>query len=197
MPERRQTQRAPCRLRCRIAKDREQLPARIVDVSEGGLCLISPVWLKPNEKYQIAIDVPGTGLAEVRVEIWHIRRETSKRSKSRVWIAGAILVDADKAYAKLLKAAGVANPEGDRRVETPQNGTKEKKGTKGTKGKGPINLPDPIDAIEPRIYRIRCKAIGGPRSRILSLAADTEAQARSLAIRDLGEAWTVLEVRKV
>lgn len=191
MPERRQTQRAPCRLRCRIAKDREQLPARIVDVSEGGLCLISPVWLKPNEKYQIAIDVPGTGLAQVRVELWHIRRETSKRANSRVWIAGAMLVDADKAYAKLLKAAGVANPEADRPVETAQNGTK---GKSGTKGKGPI---DAIDGIEPRVYRIRCKAIGGPRSRILSLAADTEAQARSLAIRDLGEAWTVLEVRKV
>ncbi len=190
VPERRQTHRAPCR----IAKDREQLPTRIVDVSEGGLCLISPVWLKPNQKYQIAIDVPGTGLAEVCVEIWHIRRETSKRTNSRVWIAGAILVDADKAYAKLLKAAGVANPEADRPVETSQNGIK---GKRGTKGKGPIILPDPIDAIEPRIYRIRCKAIGGPRSRILSLSGDTETQARSLAIRDLGEAWTVLEVRKV
>jgi hypothetical protein len=187
MPERRQTQRAACRLRCRIAKDREQLPARIVDVSEGGLCLISPVWLKPNEKYQISIDVPGTGLAEVCVEVWHIRRETSKRTNSRIWIAGAILVDADDAYAKLLKAAVVANPEADRPVKTSRN---------GTKGAGPINLPDPIDAIEPRIYRIRCKAVGGPRSRVLSLAADTEAQARSLAIRDLGEAWTVLEVRK-
>ena len=191
MPERRQTQRAACRLRCRIATDREQLPARIVDVSEGGLCLISPVWLKPNEKYQISIDVPGTGLAEVCVEVWHIRRETSKRTNSRIWIAGAILVDADEAYAKLLKAAGVANPEADRPVETSQNGTK---GKTGSKGKGPINLPD---AIEPRVYRIRCKAISGPRSRILSLAAETEAQARSLAIRDLGETSTVLEVRMV
>ena len=187
MPERRQTERAPCRLRCRIEKGREQIQSRIVDVSEGGLCLISPVWLKPNQEFEISIDVPGTGVAKVRVELWHIRRETSKKSKSRVWIAGAILVDADQAYAKLLKAAGVAQAEADRPAETSTGAAKRTVPTKPRAS---------IDTIEPNIYRIRCKAIGGPRSRVLSLAADSEEQARSLATRDLGESWTVLEIRK-
>ena len=159
-----------------------------MDVSEGGLCLISPVWLKPNQEFDISIDVPGTGVAKVRVELWHIRRETSQKTKSRVWIAGAILVDGDQAYSKLLKAAGVAQTEANRPAETSPDGPKRTLPTKPR---------DSIDTVEPNVYRIRCKAIGGPRSRVLSLAADSEEQARSLATRDLGESWTVLEIREV
>jgi hypothetical protein len=107
MPERRKTMRAPCRLRCRAAKGSEQIAARIVDVSKEGLCLISPDWLEPKEKYEIS-----------------------------------------------------------------------------------------IDSVEPKVFRIRCKATGGPRSRVLSLAADSEEQARALATRDLGDEWAVLEVRE-
>lgn len=187
MPERRKTKRVPCRLRCRVAKGREQVRSRIIDVSEGGLCLILPVWLKPNQKFEISIDVPGTGLARVHAEIWHIRRERIQSTNNRVWIAGAMLVDADDAYAKLLAAAGAVS----RDIDPAAPGKPNRPGL--TKAPEPI---DAIDAIEPTVYRIRCKETGGPRSRVLSLAADSKEQARSLAIRDLGPAWTVLEIRE-
>lgn len=187
MPERREKERAPCRLRCRVAKGREQVRSRIIDVSEGGLCLVLPVWLKPKEAYEISIDVPGTGLSRVHAEIWHIRREKSGNTNNQVWIAGAMLVDADEAYAKLLTATGLVS----RNIEP---------ATLAASGKpnraGPTKAPDVIDTIESKVYRIRCKATSGPRSRVLSLAADSEEQARSLAIRDLGAAWTVLEIRE-
>ena len=187
MPERRQAKRAPCRLRCRISKGREQIPSRIVDVSEGGLCLILPVWLKPKHNYEISIDVPGTGLSRVHAEIWHIRREQSQTSKSRVWVAGAMLVDSDEAFTKLLNATGVLSHEVGSTVEnafeTPNQSSSAKP-------------PEAIDSLEPVVYRIRCKETGGPRSRVLSLAADSEAQARSLATRDLGSKWTVLDIRE-
>ena len=60
---------------------------------------------------------------------------------------------------------------------------------------GPLTANLPL-TIEPKVYRIRCKATSGPRSRVLSLAAESEEQARSLATRDLGTAWTVLEIRE-
>jgi hypothetical protein len=187
MPERRKAMRAPCKLRCRVAKGREQLSARIVDVSKEGLCLISPAWLKPKEKYEISIDVPGTGLSRVHIEIWHIRREKSQSTNSKVWIAGAMLTDADEAYAKLLRATGITSRDTGPAVETAAD-TPNSPGTK--------NAIQPIDSIEPRVFRIRCKATGGPRSRVLSLAADSEEQARALATRDLGDEWAVLEIRE-
>jgi hypothetical protein len=70
---------------------------------------VLPVWLKPKQEYEISIDVPGTGLSRVHAEIWHIRREKSGNTNSRVWIAGAMLVDADEAYAKLLTATGLVS----------------------------------------------------------------------------------------
>jgi hypothetical protein len=187
MQEKRQTKRASCRLRCRVATGHEQVASRIIDVSEGGLCLVSPVWLKPKQKFEISIDVPGSGLSQVVVEIWHIRREKSRSSNTRIWIAGAILIEADKAYARLLTSAGVASGRTDSAARTapvePNQAT-------------PPKAPEPIDTIEPKVYRIRCKATGGPRTRVLSLAADSEEHARSLATRDLGAEWTVLEVRE-
>lgn len=188
MSERRQSMRAPCRLRCRIAKGQEQIQARIVDVSKEGLCLISPVWLKPKEKYEISIDVPGTGLSRVHIEIWHIRREKSRNSNRKVWIAGAMLNDSDTAYAKLLSATGITARDIDTAASTASETSNQ------PNPKIPIQ---PIDTIEPKIFRIRCKAAGGPRSRVLSLAADSEEHARALATRDLGDAWTVLEIREV
>jgi hypothetical protein len=154
--------------------------SRIIDVSEGGICLISPVWLKPKEAFEVSIDVPGTGLAKVRAEIWHIRREKSRSTNERVWMAGASLLDADEAYAKLLRAAGVA-PASSETAKPPHAGSKS---------------TEPIDQVEATVYRIRCKARVGPRTRVLTLAADSEDEAREFAVRDLGETWTVLEIRK-
>jgi len=187
MPERRQTKRAPCRLRCRVARGRDQLASRIVDVSEGGLCLVLPVWLKPKQPFDISIDVPGTGLSRVQVEIWHIRREESKNSKGRVWVAGAMILNSDAAFTKLLNAAGVLSSGVESAIETAPNTPKQSGGAKA---------PEAIDTVDPTVYRIRCKQTGGPRTRVLSLAADSEAQARSLATEDLGSSWTVLDVRK-
>jgi hypothetical protein len=197
--------------------------SRIIDVSEGGLCLISPIWLKPKQKMDIAINVPGTGLSKVRVEIWHIRRFKAKKSNSRVWMAGAILVDADEAYAKLLSAAGVAPLKIE--IQTPTgaepsapkppgkpNGRKAPPRPAATRPPFKASKPAPpptspatppsdpdaesIDSLEPTIYRIRCKAKVGPRSRVLTLAAESETDARSFATRDLGDSWTVLEIRR-
>jgi hypothetical protein len=177
MKERRKTARASCRLPCRVIHSRGTARSRIVDVSEGGLCLLSPSWLKPKEEVDIAIDVPGTGVSSVRVEIWHVRREQSGSSGNRVWVIGASLLDADAAYAKLLRATGA--------VAAAESAAPSAEST-----------PSAIDSVEPRAFRIRCKANGGPRSRVLTLAAESEDEARSIAVRDLGSAWTVLEIRE-
>ncbi|HEB89750.1 MAG TPA: PilZ domain-containing protein, partial [Deltaproteobacteria bacterium] len=64
--ERRKTPRGACRLPCSVLRGRERLRARVLDVSEGGLCLLSPVWLKAKQQFEITIDVPGAGQSRVR-----------------------------------------------------------------------------------------------------------------------------------
>ncbi len=214
--ERRRTPRVNCRLHGRITRGRERIRARIIDISEGGLCLLSPVWLNPKQPIAIAIEVPGRETATVRVEIWHIRREKSKTSASKVWIAGAILRDADTAYAQLLEAAGGAastsrvepapapTPAVPAHTSTQTNasarsvaapGSKNERTTRGEdrSGKAAPSPIDSIDSADPQVFRLRCKAKGSPRTRMLTIAADSQAEALELARQDLGTDWSVLE----
>ena len=200
--ERRRAPRGACRLPCSIMRGRERLRARVLDVSEAGLCLLSPVWLKAKQELEIAIDVPGAGVSRIRAEIWHIRREKSRGTGNRVWIAGAILVDADEAYESLLRAVGVSPDENadasdsmGARIEVPVEHPPASAAPSAA-GSNESCESGRLDEIEPMIYRIRCKAKGEPRSRVLTLAAETEEQARALAIRDLGNAWSILEIRE-
>jgi hypothetical protein len=234
--ERRRQPRVSCRLHGRITHGRERIRARIVDISEGGLCLLLPVWLNPKQPLAIGIEVPGRETATVHVEIWHIRREKSRSSNSKVWVAGAILRDADTAYAQLLAAAGLATNAADRASEaakpeaeptsaanpvgspaaracppidssaasarsTTSASTTTTTASKAaqTSATGPRSTPaamaaDAIDEVEPRIFRVRCKAKGSPRTRVLSLAAESVEEAHKLATQDLSAEWDILEV---
>lgn len=188
--DRRRSPRAQCRLHGRITRGRESIRVRIVDVSEGGLCLLSPIWFDPKKPVQIAIDVPGRGVATVRVEVWHIRREKSRVSTNKVWTAGAILVDSDGAYAQLLEAAGLAG--GSQPPTTPRSsGTNDSGAKKSEPETAARDLA--IDSVDPRVFRLRCKAKGSPRTRMLTIPAESEHAALALARKDLGTEWDVLE----
>lgn len=158
-----------------------------MDISEGGLCLLSPLWLDPKKPVQIEIDVPGRGISTVGVEIWHIRREKSRSSNNKIWIAGAILVDSDAAYSQLLDAAGLAakaSEESDPAIQPAPSPSKTAE----------ERAPDAeIDSADPRVFRLRCKVVGSPRTRLLTIAAKCEAEALDLARQDLSSEWSVLE----
>jgi len=206
--DRRRTPRAACRLHGLLTRGKERIRIRIVDVSEGGLCLLSPVALTPKQPVQIAIDVPGRGPAKVQVEIWHVRQQKSRSSANKIWTAGAILRQGDPAYERLLAAAGAAP-----RAMTSESlaiGRGVSPSVPTTRNPGdthPGLAPKPeapgsaatagdsaaLDAVEPQVFRLRCKAKGGPRTRILSLAAESREEALKLASQALGAEWDVLE----
>lgn len=197
MGERRKFPRASCRLQGRVLKGTEHVRCRIADVSESGLCMITPAWMKPRQEIEIEIDVPDVGISKVIADVWHIRREKSRLSSKQVWIAGVIITEADAAYDRLLQAAGVAAEpvlEADEEPTFPNSNFQSVLHTADSLT--PEQERDPVNATEHRVFRIRCKARGGPRSRVLTLAAESVKHAEMLAARDLGETWTVLEVRE-
>lgn len=245
--DRRRAPRVPCRLHGKIAKGRERIRVRILDVSEGGLCLLFSEWLSPKQVFQISIDVPNHATATVKAEIWHVRRETLRGSSSKAWIAGAILRESDAAYDELLKAAGLertpaaatapaAPATSPSTVTSPSTATSTSPASKPAAATAPAAKPSPpraqpaparpspppaapasnaarptpasavapeapdsldddaIDGIESRIYRLRCKQRGSPRTRVLSIGATSEEEARKQAEASLGSGWMLLEV---
>lgn len=99
---RRGSPRIRCRLHCTIRTRRKWIPARILDVSEGGLCLLSPIPLKQKQRIILRIDVPPSGSVEVEAIAWHVRRVKSGRAHRKAWSIGMMISKAGAGFQALL-----------------------------------------------------------------------------------------------
>lgn len=205
--ERRKRPRVQTRLHGRLLRGREKIRVRVVDVSEGGLCLLSPIWIDPKKPITLSLDVPGKGIAQVQIEIWHIRREKSSSTAGKIWVAGAVLRSGDDAFTDLLATLGLSARDGARapvsapimRPNEPPRAAEVRTVVRAVvraeaEVERGVDLESEIDAAEPRIFRLRCRAKGSPRTRVLTIAAESEEHARQLALQDLGSDWDLIEV---
>ncbi len=175
MTERRKSPRARCRLHCRIRRGRDRIRARVLDISEGGLCLLSPVELKKGQSLEIEIDVPGQGASNIHAEVWHVRRTKSRSTRRWTWSAGMILEKSDDTYPRLFAFAESDCPPGTPASATHRDPTEE--------------------AEELQVFRVRVQVQGEPRGRLLTLGATSEKEVRELAAAELDDSWVVTEVQ--
>jgi hypothetical protein len=171
MSERRSSPRAKCQLHCRFVQGSKLARAQIVDVSEGGLCLLSPVPIA-RETLALQIDVPGGPPVEVEAATWHLRR-VEHEGPGATWCIGMMVTKAGDGYDQLL-------PGLDRE---------------------PVALPHLLsdeeqaaEVPELAVFRVRVRSNVTKR---LTLAAISATEARELAAAELGAQWTVIEVREV
>jgi hypothetical protein len=201
MDERRSTPRASCRLHGRVRQKRGQLRVRIVDVSEGGLCLFTPVAFEAKSKIEVEIDVPGFPDCIVQAEVWHVHRQKGRDSSRKIWSVGAMLDKSDDSYVRLLAAAGVA-PDGPSTRSISGAGSKPASASSQQSAEAglaaspsrPSEDFSSEDELEARIFRVRVQSQTGPRTRLLTFTADSRADAESMAIAALQPEWRVIEV---
>ena len=197
MDERRRTPRASCRLHGRIRRPRGHVRVRVVDLSEGGLCLFSPIKLEPKTTIEIEIDVPGFPDCVVEADVWHVHRQKLRNSSRKIWAIGAMLDTSDDAYSRLLSAAGVA-PEGSSEASIDRTRFEADSRTPSSPGRNfaPATTDESPteDRGEPRIFRIRVQANTGPRTRLLTFTADSREHAEAIAAEDLEPEWRIIEV---
>jgi hypothetical protein len=74
----------------------------VLDVSEGGLCILSPVAFKPKQPLVIEIEIPPQGPVEVEAVVWHVRAAKSGRSGRKVWSIGMMISKAAAGFDALL-----------------------------------------------------------------------------------------------
>lgn len=190
MDERRSTPRAACRLHGRVRQKRGHVRVRIVDISEGGLCLFSQVSFEAKDRIEIEIDVPGFSNCIVHAEVWHVHREKGRGSSRKIWSVGAMLDKSDDAYLRLLAAAGVA-PANVSTGSIDRVGLESADASSQNSG---ATAAAPKEEVEPRIFRVRVQAQTGPRTRLLTFTADSRADAESMAVAALQPEWRVIEV---
>ncbi len=174
--ERRKSTRIQRRFLCEIAGARGKATGGVLDLSEGGLSVRTECEFKQGDPLRLRLQPPGC--AEVRVEalVWHVRRVRLRRSGEVRWVLGLMRSMASDPYSKLVSGM---QPRGD-----PVN--------RELRAEAPDLVPE--SAPELCAFRIRVKYREGSRTRILSLSAQSEDEARDLALQKLTDEWEILEV---
>ena len=217
--DRRTSPRICCRLPCTVRAGRERVRARVLDVSESGLCLLSPVALKPKQKVVLQIEVPPHGPLEVEAVVWHMCKVKSGTGR-KAWSIGMMILQADARFQVLLphgSGAAFADsseapgspPEAASSTLDPSTATSVQPETETETDDLELDRGDDfaldtdddleleVDDDGTEMFRVRLKSTTGPRTRALTLSASSAVEAESLARADLDGSWMILQVSPV
>jgi hypothetical protein len=220
--ERRKHERIRCRVQCEVQEGRKPSEGLIRDVSLGGLSLQTSVSLDQGDVAQLLIPRTGVR-PEVYLEaiVWRSRRVRSRKGGETSNVLGLVLSDAPESYVDLLdslrpsKSADrkqeAAKPkaanEASRVVEKPTAGEEDEEEAESESGSSikiefgapppetepPHEKPEQLALSKPKRFQVRVKMRAQPRTRSIMVFADTAANARDLALSEVGEGWMVLE----
>jgi hypothetical protein len=176
-----------CRLPCTVKRGRKRIRARVLDVSEGGLCIVAPVRFRNRATIQIVIEDPRHGPVEIEGVVWHDRPFKQPSSGRKGFATGLVLAKGGLEFRALANPGLHAEPI-PRAPEAPRPDAEPARASPA-----PGALPE-LDADGPSLYRVRVKVVGAPRIRTLTLSAVSEAAVREAVLSDLEGHWEVLDV---
>ncbi len=162
--------------------------ARVLDVCEGGLCVVAPVRFQHKMTVQIEIEHPRHGPIEVEAVVWHVRPFRQPSSGRDGWAVGLVLSKGGPDFQTLASPGAMWEKSAEDALEALRN--------EASKSANPD--PPAEDELEidegPFVYRVRVKAAGSPRIRTLTLSAASEEAVREAVSTDLAGEWQVLDV---
>ncbi len=181
--------RTRCRLPCTVRKGTKRVRARVLDVCEGGLCVVAPVRFQHKMTVQIEIEHPRHGPIEVEAVVWHVRRFRQPSSGREGWAVGLVLSKGGPDFQALASPGSVWEKPAEDALEALRN--------EASKSANPD--PPAEDELEldegPSVYRVRVRAVGTPRIRTLTLSATSEEAVREAVLTALEGEWQVLDVK--
>ena len=169
-PEPRYKKRLPCRLTQRS----RAYSGMVLDISRTGLFVQTGADAKPGESLEVKLN-SGLNESEIPVTarvVWKRQVPHQLRRISEGGLGLQVHHAPESYYSLLAQIARVMTP-GPRSV-------KERTTTEG-------------DAPRPK-FRFRIKQESGPRSRTIEVSGDSEEDARSRLMAQLGGGWLVVEV---
>jgi hypothetical protein len=172
--ERRKNPRMQCRFPCEILAPGSLVSGTVLDLSEGGLSVRAALEADQGESLMVRFQAPDGEAIEIETLIWHTRGIRDWETGENTRVLGLMISNACEAYSRLVPRAQTRHPEPAR----PSG----------------ASVPDEVDNGELVGFRIRVQQSAGPRTRILTLSAESDEEARALAVTHLGEDWEVLEI---
>jgi hypothetical protein len=182
--ERRTCPRVKFQFPCAFIAANKECEGVIIDLSEGGLCLRTQVAVSTGDQLNLRIQARGKTL-EVKALVWHSRQVRQCSTNAVFYVIGLMLVDAPETYFEFL-------PDTQRKTNSPPD--QQEPSTERTETSAFAQAPAQEESSELNPYHIRVKQLGAPRTRVLSLSAESLEKARSLAMAELGNGWEVLGI---
>ena len=184
-------------LPCTLTLDGRNHGGLILDLSPGGLFIQSSAKIKPGDQLEIQTTLPGVE-GRVRMQVEVVRKVVAPSHLIKVARGGVgvRIVNAPEAYYQFMDALGVevdAGPSKFQRAENQRARPEVRSPVAEAEPEAKVGADPP--APQPK-FRVRIKQSKGPRSRTLSVDADSAEDARSQALHAAGAGWIVLDVAR-
>jgi hypothetical protein len=183
---------------------------RVVAISEGGFAVIADLDLQPGDPIRLLIE-PESG-AQVRVSgiVWYDVAASPSGRRSRLRKFGCIVSQPTRPFSALFGALtpGYAAP---RPVPNPLARPRAVDRALDPGGidadlprSGAFQPPPEVELQESlRYFRVQLKQIGSPRTRLLTLRAQSATQAERIALDELDQidigsgGWSILQIAPI
>jgi hypothetical protein len=187
---------------CTLALDGRNHGGLILDVSPGGLYIQSSAKIKPGDQFEIQTTIPGVeGRLQIQVEVVRKVVVPARLLKVARGGVGVRIINAPEAYYQFMDDLGISADAGMSKVEQLENRRAESAAVPPVAEAESEREPEPEAEAEPPApqsqFRARIKQSNGPRSRTVSVEADSEDDARRQALHAAGAGWIVLGVERV
>ena len=169
------------RMPCQLTFEGRQHSGLVIDVSPGGLFIQTSAKVKPGDRLDLQLSLPGEAhKLPLQVEVARMRVVPPLLLAAAQGGIGVRILNAPEAYYNFMGSLGIGSDPGESKADS---------SGEGASGEG-------AGAREPpgQSYRVRVKQTQGPRSRLLDVTASDEEGARSQVLNELGEGWEVLQV---
>ena len=168
--------------RCELAIEGMKTEGKVLDASEGGLSVLSPLSVEQGASVHVTLGGPDGEPLVVQTLAWHNRRMSSRKAGGVAYRLGLVVTDPSDAYLEFVEAGG--------RVETPQPDPSET-------AEPVADLAPPETAEATRRYSVRMGQTGCSRSRSCIVSAPSAEEAEAVTLEEMGDGWKVLDVRPV
>jgi hypothetical protein len=207
MKERRHSERIKCRFSCELVRSGKAIAGTVVDISSGGLAVRAEGDVAQGDPVEVRMNVPGHSILTVEALIWHVRRARLRETGETVHLLGLMISRAPEEFFALARGRRrSATRRGGARAEaSPARADKRAPSTPASCGSDPGRTADavrspaakPADPVVNELapFRIRLKHRASPRTRVLTVDASSRAEAREIAVSELGVEWEILETR--
>jgi hypothetical protein len=155
----------------------------VLDVSLSGLLLETTLVLEQGDDVAIEIE---SGV-RIKALAWHSRR--MRRGGKECLAAGMMLSEVGPDYEALV--ARIAGQQPTPRLPPQPAPRPELK--QETAPAPPRPAPPPLPSARSSWWRLRIKQVDGPRTRVVTLAAESREQAIEQSLAEIGAGWEILE----